>query len=110
MQTIMTLPQYVSWILSISICVIAIKRIKEDKNKLYLLLPIVFLMIHIFAFYTYQFLRTSGYFETTGISNQWSSIIRLHSLLTFLMYQINGYKQSEIIKSHVEKTTLNGED
>ena len=86
----MRIQQYVSLILAIIVLILSVYRYKRENGDRFIILPTVFLMIHFVIFYSYVFCRTIGIFPTTGLSTEWSVILRLHTLLTFLGYQISS--------------------
>jgi hypothetical protein len=76
------------------------KRIKLAPEKSFLRVPIIFLMAHMLVFYIYVFLNMEGYFAIGSFfdelsSGSWSSILRMHSVLTFLSIETYGYMRDK---------------
>jgi hypothetical protein len=97
----MIVSQYISWFTAVLVLYVAIKRICENKRQRYFVYPVVFLMVHVFIFYLYTFLRCRGYVPSIGISATWSAAIRLQSTLTFLLYQITSLKHDRLVKEEL---------
>lgn len=92
----MSIIQWFSFLTAIVLILIVVKRIIFIPEKKFIRLPVIFLGLHVILFYTYVFGNHQGFFtqETfLGVlrSNDWSSILRLHSILTFLLLEGYGY-------------------
>jgi hypothetical protein len=92
----MNIAQYLSLVLSLVTLGLAIFRIKKNPKDRYAVYPVIFLMVHLFLFYLYVFSYRNEIISPCGISNTWSSILRLHELFTFLLYQVSALTRKNI--------------
>lgn len=92
----MSMIQWFSLIVAVLMIILSVMRIKSNPEKTFIRIPIIVLMLHVISFYIYVHLLDFGYAESGKIlgifhSGDWSSILRLHSLLTFMTIEIYGY-------------------
>jgi hypothetical protein len=99
----MSIIQWFSFLVTFLLMAVSIKRTVLLPDKLHIRLPIIFLAGHILAFYSYLLGNHWGLFSVEtflGVLrvNDWSSILRLHSILTFLTLEIYGYARDKTWK------------
>lgn len=92
--------QYLSLLVTGLIVTLIILRIKITPQKKGLRFVVLFLMLHVIVFYIFVILRDNGInsFPKTFLFSSWSSILRAHSLLTYLLLEGYGYWRDKWIK------------
>jgi hypothetical protein len=88
----MSIIQIISMGFAIGLLILAVRRIIYYPKKLFLKLPIIFLSMHVLLFYAYVYIRDAGLFSLTNLtSSDWSSVLRLHAMLTYCLLELFGY-------------------
>jgi len=99
----MSVIQAITLLLGIFVLFFSIRRLFLRPEKTLLRIPVVLLMVHLFVFYGYIQLKSMGYFPDGTYwgdlhSGDWSSLLRLHSVFTYLILEIYGYARDKVWK------------
>ena len=82
----MNIIQFISFLFAIGIIFFSIKRWIARPQKKLLRIPILLLMTHVIVFYGFVFFDN----HMTNFAD-WSAILRLHSLGTYMLLELYGY-------------------
>lgn len=80
------------------------KRIRFNKCKISLRLPVIFLMLHTIFFYTLSFYNSAvpnSFIH--GHLTIWSSILRFHALTTFSVLEFYGYERDKLLWNQLQR-------
>jgi len=94
----MELIQWVTSILAIVVLVISFLRIRLNPEKKFIRVPLIFLMGHVVLFYVFVLLNHYDVIQYGDFSS-WSSILRLHSVLTYLVLEVYGWRRDKLWKN-----------
>ena len=76
---------------AIILIAITIRRIRNYPNTRWLKFPVLFWAFHIISFYIYVALRNLGIYSFPNFqSSDWSSVLRLHGIITYLFLEFYG--------------------
>lgn len=96
----MTIIQWATVAFTVGLLVLSILRLKLRPNRKLLRIPVLFLGFHVLVFYTYVFMNRMGVFIDDSFfhsftSGEWSSLLRLHSLLTYFLLEFYGWERDK---------------
>lgn len=95
------LVQVTSMLLAAIIIFVEYRELKMLPNTRYWIYPILFWMIHIFSFYLVLLLDRNRIYDFPGLFTEWSSVLRLHGLITIAGIEITRhFMHKEKLKSH----------
>lgn len=78
----------------ILVVAISVLRIKSNPEKTFIRVPIILLMAHVIVFYAFLFIRDNTLLISKNyLMTDWSSVLRLHSLLTYLLLEGYGLRR-----------------
>jgi hypothetical protein len=93
--------QIITFLITILVLFFAIKRLILRPDRLFLRIPVILLCIHVFVFYGYVHLKALGYYPDGTYwgdlhPGDWSSLLRLHSIFTYLLLEFYGYVRDKV--------------
>jgi hypothetical protein len=96
----MTIIQWASVAFTVGLLILSILRLRLRPNRRLLRIPVLFFGFHVLVFYAYVAFNRMGalqesFFFHSFTSGEWSSILRLHSLLTYFLLEFYGWERDK---------------